>query len=145
MAEANTCEWEKGEGICQICGKNGVLSQLWYYPTFMNGDAELEMQACSNDHAKEKSQAYQKLKESIGPSDKEREAQWKANDDANILEQIERLEQAGYKVEKKNSHYQVRINGKLDLYPRNRRYHDLASNRRGDYKNMFDFIVKFFQ
>ncbi len=85
MASANTCAWERGnDGICDICGKHGIISYLWYYPTFMNGDAELQMTACTKDHNPEKNKAYQKLKNEIGPSDKEREDQGKANQYAAI-------------------------------------------------------------
>lgn len=36
--------------------------------------------------------------------------------------------------------YQWRINGKVDIYPVNRRYHILATNKRGSYNDMHSFL-----
>jgi len=46
--------------------------------------------------------------------------------------QIEALAGAGFTVEKL-SDYQYRINGALDLFPTNRRYHHIPTNKRGYY------------
>lgn len=40
--------------------------------------------------------------------------------------------------------YQIRINNRLDIYPVNRRWHDLKNNLRGDYRNMHRFVDEFF-
>lgn len=56
MAKANTRKWESGffysAGQCRDCGKekkegfDEEVYRLYYYPTFMNGDAELENELC---------------------------------------------------------------------------------------------------
>lgn len=46
MAKANTYEMDKGGGYfwdkrgCHVCGGKPVLYRGFYYPTYMNGDAE---------------------------------------------------------------------------------------------------------
>lgn len=42
------------------------------------------------------------------------------------------------------SDYQVRINGKLDLYLVNGRYHDIEKNKRGDFSNIKKLIESTF-
>ena len=46
---------------------------------------------------------------------------------------------------RKLTQYQYRINGTLDIYPQNKRYHDIKNNKRGDYKDMIKFVNKFFK
>jgi hypothetical protein len=58
-----------------------------------------------------------------------------------IHRNLDKLRSMGYQLEDKNNGYQVRINGVLDIYPQNKRYHDLKANRRGDYKNLVGFVV----
>lgn len=54
------------------------------------------------------------------------------------------LEEFGYKVEKKTE-YQFRINGVLDVYPTNARFHDLATGKRGSFEgnNLATFVRKY--
>lgn len=40
--------------------------------------------------------------------------------------------------------YQMRVDGILDIYPVNRRWHDIKRNERGEYNDLFIFISKFF-
>lgn len=47
-------------------------------------------------------------------------------------EEILALNQAGFTVQKLTD-YQFRVNGRLDLFPTHRRYHDVVANRRGSY------------
>ena len=49
-----------------------------------------------------------------------------------------------YNIEKKTQ-YQYRINGMLDIYPQNKRYHDIKNNKRGDYNDMIKFVNNFFK
>ena len=42
------------------------------------------------------------------------------------------LSEHGYRVRKLTEH-QFRVNGRLDLFPTNRRWHDLKTNTRGGY------------
>lgn len=45
---------------------------------------------------------------------------------------IQGLIDAGLTVQKLTD-YQYRINSRLDIYPRNKRYHDIKTNKRGSY------------
>lgn len=57
---------------------------------------------------------------------------------------VKRLEPYGLQI-KKITEWQYRINGVLDLYPVNRRFHDLKKNRRGDYNDFVSFTLRFFR
>jgi len=48
------------------------------------------------------------------------------------IQEIASLSENGYTVIKLTD-YQFRINGILDLYPTHRRWHDLKTNKRGEY------------
>lgn len=63
MAKANTRVWERGmflsKAKCDNCGwekEEGFtyqyVNRLFYYPTFMNGDAELEKELCDDCYKK---------------------------------------------------------------------------------------------
>lgn len=60
-----------------------------------------------------------------------------------LLSLAEQLKQDGYTVEVKTP-YHFRINSVLDVYPVNRRFHDLAKNERGTYQDIFGFVGEFF-
>jgi len=60
-----------------------------------------------------------------------------------IEKHLQTLREMGYSVRSLTS-YQYRINGVLDIYPENMRYHDVIANKRGDYRNMVKFVIKFF-
>jgi hypothetical protein len=40
--------------------------------------------------------------------------------------------------------YQFRVNGRLDIYPTNKRWHDIKENKRGGYESLTEFIPRFF-
>lgn len=63
--------------------------------------------------------------------DARRSAEW---------EVFQRIATAGYVVVKMTE-YHYRINGRLDLYPTNRRFHDLKDGERGSYRDAL-LIVK---
>lgn len=44
----------------------------------------------------------------------------------------------------KITEWQYRINGTLDLYPVNRRYHNIKTGKRGDYLDFVSFTVRYF-
>lgn len=55
------------------------------------------------------------------------------------------LEKQGYDIRVVNeAGYQFRVNGRLDVYPTNKRWHDLKKNVRGDYDSLSRFIPTFF-
>jgi len=56
------------------------------------------------------------------------------------------LEEAGYQVEKKTD-FQFRVNGRLDIYPVNARWHDTQTQKRGSFhgKNLATFVRRYFQ
>lgn len=56
-----------------------------------------------------------------------------------IHEKLDILAAYDYKVEPLTD-YQFRINGVIDLYPVNKKWHDLRSGRRGTYKELVSFI-----
>ena len=56
-----------------------------------------------------------------------------------ILEQIDVLIAYDYEVERLTQ-YQYRINGVLDIYPVNKRWHDIRSGERGNYNQMIKFV-----
>lgn len=55
----------------------------------------------------------------------------------------QRLIRKGYDIEQKTI-YHLRVNGRLDLYPVNRKYHDILKNERGTYQDIFSFVDEFF-
>lgn len=56
---------------------------------------------------------------------------------------IRSLAAEGFRIEEKTP-YQFRIEGVLDVYPIHNRYHDLKRNRRGGYRDVREFIHRFF-
>lgn len=52
---------------------------------------------------------------------------------------IEQLSIFGYKIEKITD-FQYRIDGKIDIYPTNKKYHNLISHSRGGYKNLLKTV-----
>ncbi len=56
-----------------------------------------------------------------------------------IHEKLEILAAYGYRIEPLTE-YQYRIDGVIDIYPVNKRWHDLRSGERGSYNEMIHFI-----
>jgi hypothetical protein len=54
--------------------------------------------------------------------------------------EIERLSTAGYRV-RRLTDYQFRVEEKLDLYPIHRRYHNIETGRRGQYRDAVAFAA----
>lgn len=54
-----------------------------------------------------------------------------------------RLGKMGYQVHQFTA-YHMRINGELDLYPINQRFHIISTGERGDYENPIAFVQGFF-
>lgn len=57
--------------------------------------------------------------------------------------EIERLKTKGYRIHEFTP-YQFRINDVLDIYPMNKKWHDLVNNKRGAYTEVFSFVSAFF-
>lgn len=55
------------------------------------------------------------------------------------LADIEQLKAKGHKVLKLND-WQFRINGMLDIWPSTSKFHMLKSNKRGNYRNLVEWI-----
>ncbi len=55
----------------------------------------------------------------------------------NGTDSILEMQEHGYTVERL-SPYQWRVNERLDLYPTNRKYHDIIKNERGYYTSTLD-------
>ena len=56
---------------------------------------------------------------------------------------IDRLRVLGFKVHEFTP-YQFRVENVLDVYPVNRRWHDIEKNIRGTYKDISEFVIRFF-
>lgn len=41
--------------------------------------------------------------------------------------------------------YQIRIENTLDIYPVKRKWHNIRSGKRGEYKRLIPFLISFFQ
>ncbi len=41
--------------------------------------------------------------------------------------------------------YQIRIDGSLDIYPTNKKWHDLTKNKRGHYNRLIPFVLHHFE
>jgi hypothetical protein len=55
--------------------------------------------------------------------------------------EIEALRANGYTVQRLTD-YQFRINGRLDLFPIHRRWHDIKANRRGSYVSALAIVKR---
>lgn len=146
MAKANTYELEKANIIkCLVCDFEGTGYTLWYYPTFMNGDAEVEGQFCE----KHKVEAKKRLNELLLPliaEQKRRDKQeqiYEQKKSDQLEADLKVLQGVGFEIKDLNNSYQYRINGKLDIFPTNRNYHDIKNNKRGGYKNLVGFVKNF--
>lgn len=61
------------------------------------------------------------------------------------IPELLKLADQGYDIRVVNEEgYQFRVNGLLDIYPTNKRYHDLKKNKRGSYETLTEFIPTFF-
>ena len=62
------------------------------------------------------------------------------------LSYIDQLIEAGYTVNFLTQ-YQIRINNRLDIYPKNARWHDIKLNKRGGFegRNLATFVRKYFK
>ena len=75
----------------------------------------------------------------------------KARLEKQARERKEREEKKWRKIEKKYGEikkltpYQVRICGALDIFPTNRKYHDIKNQTRGEYQNLDNFLKTFFK
>ncbi len=67
----------------------------------------------------------------------------KPTQDAFLLSLAARLTKYGYTVEIKTP-YHFRVNNCLDVYPQNRKWHDIKQNKRGEYEDIFRFAKQFF-
>ncbi len=146
MAKANTYELERANKVkCKVCGFEGAGFYLWYYPTFMNGDAEVEAEFC-NAHKKAGNQLLNELRKPLIEAARKRrveEEKWQANEDSDIQANLDLLKTEGFDIKNLNNGYHYRINGILDIFPVGRNYHDIKKNKRGGYRRnriLADFI-----
>jgi len=117
--------------LCEHC-KILAAYTLEYHPTYMQGDTEF-MKLCKEclEGFESEIQAHNdRMRE------REREAKQKQSDFMGSL--YKKLSEI-YKV-KKMTETQWRIDGKIDIYPVNKRYHILKGNRRGGYYDLLGFI-----
>jgi hypothetical protein len=146
MAKANTYELEKANKVkCLVCDFEGTGYTLWYYPTFMNGDAEVEASFCES-HKQEAKKRLHSLRLPLIAEQKrqdEREQIYEQKKSDELKTALKTLQDKGFEIKDLNNGYQYRINGKLDIFPTNRNYHDIKNNERGGYKNLVGFVNSF--
>ena len=147
MAKANTYELEKAAKVkCKICGLEGSGYYLWYYPTFMNGDAEVEAEFCLV-HKQQGKNLKRELEAPIKAAEKRKEEEYlryEVRKQNRLQNDFKVLEGKGFEV-KKFTDYQYRINKVLDIFPTSQYYHDIKNNKRGDYRNLIGFVESFFK
>ena len=73
---------------------------------------------------------------------KELENEWYTNEEF-YRYLIDRLRVLGFTVHEFTA-YQFRVENVLDVYPVNRRWHDIEKNIRGSYRDIFEFVIRFF-
>jgi len=59
--------------------------------------------------------------------------------------ELDRLSKKGFNVRNMNRAMQFRINDILDIYPTNRRWHNLETGERGGYETVYKFVINFFK
>jgi hypothetical protein len=70
---------------------------------------------------------------------------WKKMNEADGLKELDTAKKAGFRIEEMTP-YQFRINGRLDIYPIRRRYHDVKRDARGTYNaTVTEFLKEFFE
>jgi hypothetical protein len=57
-----------------------------------------------------------------------------------VVTVMKKLQAMGYTVEAKNGGFHLRINDQLDVYPSNKRWHQLDTGDRGGYENMLALV-----
>lgn len=117
---------------CEKCTKE-TITQIEMRETWFVGENEMYI-LCE--------QCIVKLENSI--ETRKKEAAKRANEYHKIQEKnkqdtVKKLKEK-YEV-KELSPYQWRINGIIDIYPTNERYHLLKVNKRGEYNNLFSFLA----
>ena len=129
---------ERKENItCERCGSVGKGFTLEWRNGWFRGDDEYE-NVCDKCWEKIANESEIERKKELERSIKHAEQQTKFWDGMKA-----RLE-AKYRVQYLTE-YQWRINDEVDIYIVNRKYHILKSGKRGDYRDMFDFLRTYFK
>lgn len=133
-------EKEATSGTCMKCGvalsKNNVGKAFNVEVSYFNGEDE-EERYCKQ-HAHERRTEIRAIHDRYH----ERRLAAQSRDDQFMDSLCRRLSEK-YDV-KQLTIWQWRINGVLDVYPKNKRYHDIKRNRRGDYQDIFRLCERFF-
>lgn len=128
---------KKKKTLCARCGKQGAGWRLEWHVSWFRGDDEFE-NIC--DDCEEK----RLLEEKIENEKAYKRAQIQAKRDEKFWKGMKGRLEEKYEV-KYLTQYQWRINGVIDLFITNRRYHDIKNNKRGGYQDMHSFLEKFFK
>jgi hypothetical protein len=127
---------KKKDIVCDTCKNKGEGFELEWQVSWFRGEDEYE-KICKNCLAKR--DAEQKIK------DAEDQKRWRvaAAKQEKFWNDMKRRLEENYEVQYLTD-YQWRINGTIDIYPTNRRYHNLKTQERGDYRDMHSFLRKQF-
>mgnify|MGYP001589352559 CR=1 FL=1 len=119
-------------GRCKKEHQDGLRLE-WQVSWFRGEDeAELVCDAC-----------YTKQLEEDKIQQKKDQVRWaiEAKKEAKFWADMKKRLEAKYTVEYLTL-YQWRVNGQVDLYITNKRFHVLKTNRRGDYRDMHSFLER---
>ena len=127
----------KTNKVCDTCKKQAPGYILEWQVSWFRGEDEIE-KICDDCEKIRLLKAGEKEKKQAVIEEK------RAEKEAEFWESMKRRLEEKYEV-KYLTDYQWRINGEIDLYPVNRRFHILATNKRGDYSDMHEFLAKHYE
>lgn len=120
---------------CEKCDKQATWELEWQNSWF-RGDDEIEWLCDEHmENSIAETEAYHQKQRLRNEQARKREAEFWAK----MKSRLEEKYSVKYLTE-----YQWRINDVVDIYPVNRRYHILETNKRGDYRDMHHFLSKLF-
>lgn len=70
---------------------------------------------------------------------KQEHAEWRDRTGEVVKHKVAQLAEKGHLI-KWVTEWQVRVDGRFDIYWQSKRYHDIKTNRRGDYFDLISFI-----
>ena len=129
------------DGVCMKCKQNLSSTNLGttfcIEVSYMNGDDEFETYC--RTHAHERRMEIRKIHEDHA----KRKLHYEQKHEDLKASLLDRLK-AKFEV-RELTPYQWRINECLDVFPKNRLYHDIKQNKRGGYRDVLSFVEGFFR
>lgn len=124
--------------VCDNCKKETVMGlRLEWRVDWFQGNCEFEKTCvpCRNKAIKE----YKVIEEVMN-----KKAEIEYEHDKNFWADMKARLEKNYEVQYLTP-YQWRINGVVDIFHQSRRFHDIKKNVRGDYRDMHEFLNRFFR